>query len=173
MTVGERLLKLRKEKNMSQEDLANVLDVSRQTVSKWETGESMPDFNKICPLCEYFGITSDELLSTRVVLETPDGSYFSQTEDVNEKRIEAKIKVSGKVQEDISNVKFYWFKENSSIDLISPKYNHAGGAGWEYLTEGTNTYIVHKTDIVSEEQMYKCVADIGGILYSQVVIFKN
>ncbi len=63
MTVGERLLKLRKEKNMSKEDLANVLDVSRQTVSKWETGESTPDFNKICPLCEYFGITSDELLS--------------------------------------------------------------------------------------------------------------
>lgn len=63
MTVGERLLKLRKEKNMSQEELANVLDVSRQTVSKWETGESMPDFNKICPLCEYFGITSDELIT--------------------------------------------------------------------------------------------------------------
>ena len=63
MTIGERLLKLRKEKNMSQEDLANVLDVSRQTVSKWETGESMPDFNKICPLCEYFGITTDELIT--------------------------------------------------------------------------------------------------------------
>ena len=119
------------------------------------------------------GLTSDELLSTRITLETPDGNYFSQTEDVNEKRIEAKIKVSGKVQEDTSNVKFYWFKENSGIDLTSPKYNHAGGAGWEYLTEGTNTYTVHKTDIVSEEQMYKCVADIGGILYSQIVIFKN
>ena len=63
MTIGERLLKLRKEKNLSQEDLANILDVSRQTVSKWETGESMPDFNKICPLCEYFGITSDELIT--------------------------------------------------------------------------------------------------------------
>ena len=63
MTIGERLYNLRKEKKMSQEDLANVLDVSRQTISKWETGESMPDFNKICPLCEYFGITSDELLS--------------------------------------------------------------------------------------------------------------
>lgn len=119
------------------------------------------------------GLTSDELLSTRIALETPDGSYFSQTEDVNEKRIEAKIKVSGKVQEDISNVKFYWFKENSSVDLTNPKYNHAGGAGWEYLTEGTSTYTVYKTDIVSEEQMYKCVADIGGILYSQVAIFKN
>ena len=54
---------LRKEKKLSQEDLANILDVSRQTVSKWETSESMPDFNKICPLSEYFGITSDELIT--------------------------------------------------------------------------------------------------------------
>ncbi len=63
MTIGERLLKLRKEKNISQEELANVLDVSRQTVSKWETDQSTPDFDKIIPLCEYFGITSDELLT--------------------------------------------------------------------------------------------------------------
>ncbi len=63
MTIGNRLYNLRKEKNISQEELANALDVSRQTISKWETGESTPDFNKICPLCEYFGITSDELLS--------------------------------------------------------------------------------------------------------------
>ena len=63
MTIGERLLKLRKEKNISQEELANVLDVSRQTISKWETGESMPDFNKIIPICEYFEISSDELLT--------------------------------------------------------------------------------------------------------------
>ncbi len=63
MTIGERLLKLRKEKNISQEELANTLNVSRQTVSKWETDQTMPDFDKIVPLCEYFGITSDELLS--------------------------------------------------------------------------------------------------------------
>jgi len=63
MTIGERLLKLRKERNLSQEELANVLDVSRQTISKWETDQTTPDFDKIVPLCEYFGITSDELLS--------------------------------------------------------------------------------------------------------------
>ena len=63
MTIGERLLKLRKERNLSQEELANVLDVSRQTISKWETDQSSPDFDKIIPLCEYFGITSDELLT--------------------------------------------------------------------------------------------------------------
>ena len=63
MTIGERLLKLRKERNLSQEELANVLDVSRQTISKWETDQSVPDFDKIIPLCNYFGITSDELLT--------------------------------------------------------------------------------------------------------------
>ena len=63
MTIGERLLKLRKEKNISQEELANVLDVSRQTVSKWETDQSLPDSDKIVPLCEYFKITTDELLT--------------------------------------------------------------------------------------------------------------
>jgi transcriptional regulator with XRE-family HTH domain len=63
MTIGERLYKLRKDKNISQEELANELNVSRQTISKWETEESSPDFDKIIPLCEYFGITSDELLS--------------------------------------------------------------------------------------------------------------
>ena len=63
MTISERLYNLRKEKNLSQEELANVLGVSRQTISKWETGESTPDFDKIIPLCNFYGITSDELLS--------------------------------------------------------------------------------------------------------------
>ena len=63
MTISERLYNLRKERNLSQEELANVLGVSRQTISKWETGESTPDFDKIVPLCNFYGITSDELLS--------------------------------------------------------------------------------------------------------------
>ena len=63
MTISERLYNLRKEKGLSQEQLANELNVSRQTISKWETGESTPDFDKIIPLCEFYGITSDELLS--------------------------------------------------------------------------------------------------------------
>lgn len=63
MNISERLYNLRKDKNLSQEELANVLGVSRQTISKWETGESTPDFDKIIPLCDFYGITSDELLS--------------------------------------------------------------------------------------------------------------
>lgn len=63
MSIGERLYNLRKERGLSQEDLANELGVSRQTVSKWETGESTPDFDKIIPICNFYGITSDELIS--------------------------------------------------------------------------------------------------------------
>ena len=63
MSIGERLYNLRKERGLSKEDLANELGVSRQTVSKWETGESTPDFDKIVPICNYYGITSDELIS--------------------------------------------------------------------------------------------------------------
>lgn len=62
MDIGERLLKLRKGVGLSQEEVANKLGVSRQTISKWETGESNPDFDKIIPICELYNITTDELI---------------------------------------------------------------------------------------------------------------
>ncbi len=63
MTIGEKLLNLRKEKHLSQEEVAEKLGVTRQTISKWETDMSTPDFDKIYPLCELYGITADELLT--------------------------------------------------------------------------------------------------------------
>lgn len=62
MSIGEKLLELRKEKHLSQEEVANRLNVSRQTISKWETNQSTPDFDKIIPLCKLYEITADELL---------------------------------------------------------------------------------------------------------------
>lgn len=63
MSLGERLLDLRKSKHLSQEEVADKLNVSRQTISKWETDSSTPDFDKIIPICELYGISSNELLS--------------------------------------------------------------------------------------------------------------
>ena len=54
MNIGEKLFELRKSKNLSQEEVAEKLNVTRQTVSKWETNQSTPDFDKILPLCELF-----------------------------------------------------------------------------------------------------------------------
>lgn len=63
MKLGERLLELRKAKHLSQEEVADKLNVTRQTISKWETNQSTPDFDKIMPLCNLYEITSDELLT--------------------------------------------------------------------------------------------------------------
>ena len=65
MSLGQRLIELRKEKHLSQEEVAEKLNVTRQTISKWETDQSMPDFDKILPLCELFEISTDELLTGR------------------------------------------------------------------------------------------------------------
>ncbi len=73
MNFGEKLFELRKEKKLSQEEVADRLNVSRQTVSKWETNQSVPDFDKIMPLCELFEIGVEELLTGKKP-EEPENS---------------------------------------------------------------------------------------------------
>lgn len=63
MNLGENLLKLRKKKGLSQEEVADKLNVTRQTISKWETNQSTPDFDKIVPICKLYDVSSDELLT--------------------------------------------------------------------------------------------------------------
>ena len=62
MTLGQRLYEMRKEKGFSQEKVAEALGVTRQTISKWETDQTTPDFDKILPLCELYNITTEALL---------------------------------------------------------------------------------------------------------------
>ncbi len=60
---SDNLIQLRKLNNMSQEELAEMVDVSRQTLSKWETGESLPDIQKSMLLAEIFKVTLDDLVN--------------------------------------------------------------------------------------------------------------
>lgn len=62
MAFCDNLLYLRKKAKITQEDLAAELEVSRQSVSKWETGEAYPETDKLIALCEKFGVTLDELV---------------------------------------------------------------------------------------------------------------
>lgn len=62
MTMGQRLLALRTQAGLSQEALAEQLEVSRQSISKWETDSSIPDLDKLVRLSEIFGVTLDELV---------------------------------------------------------------------------------------------------------------
>ncbi|MCR4961844.1 MAG: helix-turn-helix transcriptional regulator [Lachnospiraceae bacterium] len=66
MDFNNKLYELRKQKGLSQEELANRLNVSRQTVSKWEVGESAPDMEKLAAISELFDISLDELVLNKV-----------------------------------------------------------------------------------------------------------
>lgn len=57
--IGDRLCRLRKEKKLTQEELAEKLEVTRQTIWKWEAGITFPDANKISALCKIFDIDAD------------------------------------------------------------------------------------------------------------------
>ena len=62
MTIGVKIQNLRKQKGLSQEQLAEAVGVSRQAVSKWEAEQSVPDIDKIILICDYFGVTTDYIL---------------------------------------------------------------------------------------------------------------
>ena len=62
MNLGETIYRLRTERNMSQGDLAEALEVSRQSISKWETGGSVPELDKLTKMGELFGVSMDELI---------------------------------------------------------------------------------------------------------------
>lgn len=82
MNIGQKLLELRKSKGLSQEEVADKLNVTRQTISKWETNQSTPDFDKIAPLCELYGISADELLTGKK--ETNKNAVVEQVQDQEE-----------------------------------------------------------------------------------------
>lgn len=63
MNFGERLINLRKQRGMSQEELAEKLNMTRQTISKWELGVSTPDMESLKNISNLFGISVDELIS--------------------------------------------------------------------------------------------------------------
>lgn len=69
MTLGKRIGILRRQKGLKQDDLAGMLDVSPQAVSKWENDQTCPDINLLPKLARIFGVSVDELLSGKQELE--------------------------------------------------------------------------------------------------------
>lgn len=83
MKIGEIIRKYRKEKNLTQEEMANRLGVTAPAVNKWENGNSMPDITLIAPICRLLDITPDILLSFQEELTVEEISLFIR--ELNEK----------------------------------------------------------------------------------------
>ena len=64
MDLGKKIIEMRKNKNFSQEQLAETLNVSRQTISNWENGRFYPDIDALVKISKYFNISLDDLLAS-------------------------------------------------------------------------------------------------------------
>ena len=80
MNFNDKLIKLRKERGLSQEELGAAVGVSRQTISKWELAQSYPDFQKLVLLSDYFKISLDTLVKDIDVEDVRD-------KNLNEKQL--------------------------------------------------------------------------------------
>ena len=85
MEFNNRLYQLRKQKGFSQEELASRLNVSRQTVSKWEVGDSTPDMEKLIAMSDLFGVSLDNLVMGKEEAQTPAAGKSEFTAVISEK----------------------------------------------------------------------------------------
>ena len=85
MILAEKIAEQRKKNGWSQEELAEKLSVSRQSVSKCESDQSVPDLNRVLKLAEIFGVATDYLLKDEIET-TQNITYFETTENAKKVR---------------------------------------------------------------------------------------
>lgn len=84
MKLNEKIAYYRRKRGYSQQALADMMGVSRQSVSKWETGESLPEVTKLPQLAALFGVTTDFLLSEDAPVEDNDPPKPEKSAEVEE-----------------------------------------------------------------------------------------
>ena len=128
MTIGEKIVHLRIANGVSQEKLAEMLGVSRQSVSKWESDESLPQIDKIVEFCELFKVSTDELLHESVVIHRGKNLVPSIGEDIKTKYF-GTDGFRGEVNKTLTSDHAYkigrflgWFFSNPKYSLQKPGY---------------------------------------------------
>lgn len=138
MNFSENLRRLRKAKDIKQEALAEAMNVSRQTVSKWENGTAMPDFKKLNALAEYFGVTMDKLLAFSNDKNNNDNINDYTKEYINELITLENMQSSKKIKELYKKLKtcavifcvalaviiFFMISINNQIDNLKSQINN-------------------------------------------------
>ncbi len=124
MTFAETLARLRREKGLSQEQLADWMDVSRQAVSKWEAGQSMPDLPRLIALADLFGVSLDALVRPERADDAqrlPDSPAFARQAN------DAQPPAPGAVRAEAQG-KTLWIPAGSTVTVVP---------GYEYKSKRT------------------------------------
>lgn len=98
MRFEEKIVELRKQKGLSQEELAEQLGVSRQAVSRWELGQTLPDIPNLLQLCELFGVSADYLVKDE-----------EQTVTKNEQRVKTIARLTREREKTRAKARQYYY----------------------------------------------------------------
>ncbi len=139
MILADKIIKLRKQSGWSQEELAEKMNISRQSVSKWESTNSIPDLNRIIMLAEIFDVTTDFLLKDEYetfdsVTESKEPSITQITLEQALKYVENKMEVSSLVTKGVmfclcSVVPLFFFLAMAETNRLNLPDNMAAGLG--------------------------------------------
>lgn len=175
MNLGKKIAELRKKNNLSQEELAEKVGVARQTISKWETGDTTPDINQVKIISKIFNISIDELVDNdinSVIVEK-----VSNTEKLAGITIKI-LKVLG-IMIIVFITLILLFVIIFMVDMPRNDYDIVGttkvscnldneeyvyeaeyNKNYQVINSGGDAYIMNHTDIESYEDVNKIVAHI-------------
>jgi len=175
MNLGKKIAELRKKNNLSQEELAEKVGVARQTISKWEIGDTTPDINQVKIISKIFNISIDELVDNdinNVIVEK-----VSNTEKLAGITIKI-LKVFGIMLIVFITLIFLFViifmvdmprndydivgRTKISCNLDNEKYEYEAeyNKNYQVINSGGDAYIMNHTDIESYEDVNKIVAHI-------------
>lgn len=175
MNLGKKIAELRKNNNLSQEELAEKVGVARQTISKWEIGDTTPDINQVKIISKIFNISIDELVDNdinNVIVEK-----VSNTEKLAGITIKI-LKVFGIMLIVFITLIFLFViifmvdmprndydivgRTKVSCNLNNEKYVYEAeyNKNYQVINSGGDAYIMNHTDIESYEDVNKIVAHI-------------
>ena len=128
MTIGTNLFEARKKSGFSQEEVAEHLGVSRQTISKWELNETIPDIYQSKKMARLYNLTLDELIDFNVELKEIE-KIIEKTDEEKESKIDwtkawgKKYPILIKYQEEV-NLEEYAIKLKELLNNLKIKYNY-------------------------------------------------
>lgn len=167
MYIGENIKKLRKQKDISQEDLASFLGISFQAVSKWERNEGYPDITLLIPLANYFGVSVDELLGvSNAKNDKKIRDYLAQydilgTQGEIKKKYDLAVEAYKEFPNDFRIIEKYMWQL-----VYDPNYENRNGLPY-------HIYELHKLcmrvleDCNIDKIRYSALSILGGIYFYQ------
>ena len=128
MNFGKKLLDTRKKANLSQEEIAEKLNITRQTVSKWESNETVPNINQVKLLAKIYKISLEELLNYNKVdeeIESIIKKTNTKTQDkINWTKVWSKKYPVLETYQSKVNIKKYESDLNNILTELQTKYNY-------------------------------------------------